>query len=461
AAEWIAELHAAAEGTPALSGERYPALFDGLLAGHVVRPRYGAHPRLSLWGPLEARLQQVDLIVLGGLNEGTWPAEVDPGPWLSRPMQSDFGLPPPERRIGLAAHDFAQAFCAPRVVLTRATRVEGAPTVPSRWLLRLDALLEALGLGDVLTREAGRWLAWAEALDRPAESVPTEPPAPRPPLAARPRSLSVTRIETWMRDPYDLYAERILGLYALDPVDADPGAAELGSLVHRALDRFLKAHPDALPEDPEAALLEIGEQVFAGGADKPGVRAFWWPRFRRIARWFAEVERTYRAGLATSRGEVSGALELDGPGGPFTLTAKADRIDRLAGGGLAILDYKTGSVPQAKDVERGASPQLPLEAAIARAGGFKGIAPEPVARLAYWKVSGGEPPGEIGELKLDPEAAAEAALSGLRALIARFDDPDTPYYARPRPDWAGRFSDYGHLARIKEWAAGLGPEGEG
>ena len=187
AADFVAELAAAAADFGEVPGARYPALFAALMAGRVVRPRYGGHPRLAIWGPLEARLQQVDLMILGGLNEGTWPGDPAVDPWLSRPMRAAFGLPAPERRIGQAAHDFAQAFAAPEVVLTRAQRVEGTPTVPSRWLLRLDGYLAAIGHPPL--REAAPYLAWHAALDRPDRVAPEPPPQPRPPVAARPRQL--------------------------------------------------------------------------------------------------------------------------------------------------------------------------------------------------------------------------------------------------------------------------------
>ena len=454
AADFASDLRAAAVGAPPLRGERYPALLTSLLAGHAVRPRYGSHPRLSIWGPLEARLQHVDVLVLGGLNEGTWPGEVDPGPWLSRPMRADFGLPAPEQRVGLAAHDFAQAFCAPQVYLTRATRVEGTPTVPSRWLLRLDTFLQVFELTETLRADAPRWLAWAEALDRPAQPIRTGPPAPRPPLSARPRRLSVTKVETWMRDPYALYAREILRLRALDPLDADPGAADLGILVHTALERFIKSHPVTLPKDPEATLLAIGEAVFAEHGARPGVRAFWWPRFCRIANWFAATEAERRAGLTRAIAEAQGTLRLEGPGGGFELTAKADRIDVHDDGTVSVIDYKTGAVPTGKAVTLGISSQLPLEAAIVLAGGFADIPPGPLASLAYWRLTGGDPPGEIKPLKGAPAAQAAEALDGLADLIAVFDDPKTPYHATPRPRWAPRFNDYAHLSRIKEWAAG-------
>jgi ATP-dependent helicase/nuclease subunit B len=452
----LAELReASGDGALALGGAaraRYPALFTTLFGGQVVRPRYGRHPRLAIWGPLEARLQHTDLVILGGLNEGTWPSEVDPGPWLSRPMRADFGLPPPERRIGLAAHDFAQAFCAPEVVLTRATRIDGTPTVPSRWLLRLDAVLETFDPKPSLARDEAAWLGWAQALDQPKTAIPSAPPAPCPPRAARPRKLPVTAIETWMRDPYDLYARRILKLKALDPLDADPGAAELGILVHRALEIYIRDHPGGPPADAEAVLLACGRKAFEDEATPPGVRALWWPRFERIAAWLAARDSNGTGGKRFA--EVKGELTLDLPSGGFTLTATADRIDLGSDGALRILDYKTGSVPSGKEVEFGFAPQLPLEAAIAAAGGFAGVPRAPVAALEYWRLTGAEPPGEIKPVRDDPQARAESALEGLRALIERFDDPATPYLARPRPKWMGRYSDYTHLARAPEWASG-------
>ncbi len=455
AAAFAAELREAALATPVSKGLHYPAALEALMAGRAVRPRYGLHPRVSILGPLEARLQHADVLVLGGLNEGTWPAEVDPGPWLSRPMQSAFGLPLPERRIGLAAHDFFQGFCAPRVYLTRADRVEGAPTVPARWLRRIDALREGLGLTADLHGEEKQLKAWAQALDAPAEIVPVKQPLPCPPVEARPRRLSVTRIETWMGDPYALYAREILRLKPLDPLDADPGAAERGTLVHAALERFLEAFPDELPADALDRLMEIGAEVFHPISAKPGAFAFWWPRFRRVARWFLAEEQTRRPAIAESFVEVTGELVIDAPHAPFILTAKADRIDRMSDGALEIIDYKTGAPPEKKKVDRGFAPQLPLEAAIAMAGGFEGLPRGPVGSLAFWRLSGGTPPGEVlPASKADPAALAAQALEGLKRLVAEFDDPQTPYACRPRPELAPRFNDYEHLSRLAEWAVG-------
>ncbi|HYL32665.1 MAG TPA: double-strand break repair protein AddB [Stellaceae bacterium] len=459
AAVWFSEWLGAARDFPKVAGAEYPALFESLIAAPVVRPAYGRHPRLFIWGLLEARLQQADLVILGGLNEGVWPARTDSDPWLSRPMRRDFGLPPPELRVGRAAHDFVQCLGAREVVLTRAARVEGNPTVPSRWLLRLETALRAAGLGGKL--DDGAPLAWQARLDDPGRARRVDPPEPRPPLEARPRRLSVTEIETWLRDPYAIYARRVLGLEALDPIDADPGAADRGLFIHAALHQFLQEFPHALPDDAEARLIEIGRNCFGETLQRPNVRAFWWPRFERIAAWVIEAERERRALIAQSFGEIGGSLTLPAAYGPFTLSGKADRIDQLTNGGLAILDYKTGALPKKGEVESGYAPQLALEAMIAAAGGFAGIPPAQVAALIHWKLSGGDPPGVE---RVDAEGAAAtaalvaAARRGLERLIAAFDDPATPYRAWPQPDKGPRYSDYTHLARVKEWLPGGGSD---
>ncbi len=456
-AGFAADLLAAAPTLGELPPARYPALFDALLTARAVRPAWGSHPRLSILGPMEARLQHADLMVLGGLNEGTWPPEAEADPWMSRPMRAAFGLPPFERRVGLAAHDFAQAFGAPQVVLTRAVRVEGTPTVPSRWLLRLEAVMTAAGLA--WREDAAQWLDWHAQLDRPAARLAVERPAPRPPVAARPRRLSVTEIETWMRDPYAVYARHVLGLEALDPIDADPGAADYGSLVHRALERFTEAHPGPLPAEAEARLLEIGAEIFAPALARPGLWAFWWPRFRSVAAWFIAHEGERRSRVARSWCEAKGGLDLAAPAGPFRLHARADRLDLLTDGTLAVIDYKTGMPPRKKEVAAGYAPQLPLEGAIARAGGFAGVPAAEVSELLFWRLKGGAEGGEEMAAGDDPARLAEEAAEGLRALVAAFDDERTPYEARPHPEMAPRYSNYLHLARVREWAT-AGENGE-
>ncbi len=446
AARFCHELIDAGGDFPALPGHHYPALFEALAADAVVRPVFGRHPRLAIWGLVEARLLQADLVVLGGLNEGSWPGPAAHDPWMSRQMRRAFEIAVPERSIGIAAHDFAQAIAAPEAALTRAARKEGAPTVPSRWLLRLDAVLRATGLDGKLGPDAEVQAA-ARLLDL-AEFQPLPSPEPRPPLAARPRRLSVTQIETWLGDPYAIYARHILGLRALDELDADPGRAELGTVIHQVLDEFVRRFPRDMPEDAAARLLAIGHGAFGPVLSRPGAWAFWWPRFERIVHWLVAEEATHRPAIVESFSERKGSLTLHRPGGPFELTAEADRIDRLAAGGFLLVDYKTGSLPSKKAVQSGFAPQLPLEGAILRDGSFGGVSGVPAA-LEYWRLGGGDPAGQrcpLGEG--GPAELIDRAVARLRALIDRFDDPATPYLAMPVREWEPRFSDYRHLERV-------------
>ncbi|HXG78915.1 MAG TPA: double-strand break repair protein AddB, partial [Methyloceanibacter sp.] len=320
----------------------YPAFYRSLVAERVVRPRRPAHPRLFIWGPLEARLQQPDVIILGSLNEGVWPRHQEAGPWLSRPMREKLGLSPPERRTGLAAHDFAQALGAREVYLTRASKVDGVPTVPSRWLQRLLALIKAADLEDRIA--AGElWVHWARERDSAPPLERAKPPQPKPPVAARPRCLSVTRIERWIANPYEIFARHILKLEKLAELGKEPDAAARGQIVHRILHEFSRAFPDALPADIEGELTRLAEAHFAKLSSSPLAEAFWRPQFKRFARWFAATEPRRRAGVAAVHSESEGMLplaEVD-----FVLTARADRIDVGNDGTVAIYDYKTGTPP--------------------------------------------------------------------------------------------------------------------
>ncbi|HAT36183.1 MAG TPA: double-strand break repair protein AddB [Rhodospirillaceae bacterium] len=452
---FFADLRDSADAFSDLAPAHYPAMLEVLLGRSVVRPRFGKHPRLNIWGPLEARMQRADCLIVGGLNESNWPRDPAPDPWLSRPMRKSFGLPAPEQRIGLSAHDFTQALAGPEVILTRARKADGAPTVPTRWLSRLQSVLHAAGHADGLA-VPHRWIEWQRALVRPGSPEPTLPPAPVPPLSARPKQLSVTRIETWMRDPYSIYARHILDLRKLDPLAADPGSAERGIIIHAALDRFMRLHPEKLPSDALSALLAIGEGIFGEELARPAVRAFWWPRFRRIAEWFIDLEGRRRDGIQGSVTESKGSIVLDTKAGPFELTALADRIDRLNDGALEVIDYKTGAVPSEKEVRLGFAPQLSLEAVIAERSGFAGLDGASVQALSYWRLTGGDPAGEVKSISKDMEALAAEALKGLQELVDRFSDPGTAYAAIPAPAHRPRYNDYAHLERILEWSGGAG-----
>jgi ATP-dependent helicase/nuclease subunit B len=448
----------------------YPDLFQTAFGDRAVRRPEQPDATLHIYGPLESRLMQTDRVIIGGLIEGVWPPAPRIDPWLSRPMRHELGLDLPERRIGLSAHDFTQLLGTDDVILSHAAKAGGAPAVASRFLHRLEAVAGGAHWG-AATRRGEDYLRYAEAMDQPDRIAPIPQPTPKPPRATRPLKLSVTAIEDWLRDPYTIYAKHILRLDPLDPVDMPLSAADRGSAIHDAIGDFTQVYAAGLPPDPVRVLREIGGKYFAPLMERPEARALWWPRFQRIASWFAEWEVARRGGIeeivAEIRGEISIALDNERS---FTLSARADRIERRDDGRFAILDYKTGQPPTGKQVRMGLSPQLTLEAAILREGGFAGIAAgSSVGELIYVRLSGNNPPGEHRSLELKinksdtPQAPDEAAASArreLETLIRKFEDEDQAYTSLNLSMWANRYGHYDDLARIKEWSAagGLGIE---
>jgi ATP-dependent helicase/nuclease subunit B len=413
---------------------------------------------VRILGPLEARLTESDRVVLGGLVEGTWPPDSKTDAWLSRPMRLALGLDLPERRVGLSAHDFAQLLGAREVILTHAAKIAGTPTVPSRFIQRLAAVAGRRWPSMVARGE--NYLAWARELDRPEQIAAAPQPAPKPPRAARPKSLSVTEIEDWLRDPYTIYAKHILRLRVLDAVDTEPGAAERGSIFHAAIGEFTQRFTKDLPADSAQELIKLGEPHFAALEDFPEARAFWRPRFLRIAHWFAHWEAGRRDAAVTIAAEIRGEIEIQLADGVFKLRGVADRVERIRDGRYVILDYKTGSARSEKQVRTGLAPQLTLEAAILRKGGFEDIpADASVAEIAYVLLKGGEPPGLYKPVVFKdstPDFQADRALEKLGGLAKRFDDENEAYRSLVHPMWTTHYGDYDHLARVKEWSANGG-----
>jgi ATP-dependent helicase/nuclease subunit B len=286
------------------------------------------------------------------------------------------------------------------------------------------------------------------SLDQPTDAVRPEPqPKPAPPVADRPRRLAVSDIERWMKNPYGLYARRILGLQPLEALEADPGAADRGMIIHKVLERFVKAYPKDLPDDALTRLLDFGVQAFARYNQRPQVRSIWWPRFLRVAAWVVAREAEVRGDLVDILAEVKGELVIEAPAGPFRLTARADRLERRADGGVQVVDYKTGAAPAKADMKNGLAPQLPLEGMMLQQGAFADLDGPSLSGLQFWQLSGGEDGG-----RLEPRAVelALGVLESLTALIRHYDKPATAYPASYRPPTARR-EDYDHLARLGEW----------
>ena len=457
AMDFIHALYNVGKDLDPILGSDYPKLFDSLMEQRVVRPPYGLHPRLSIYGLLEARLLHTDITILAGLNEETWPASSPADPWLSRSMRHDFGLPFPERRIGRSAHTFSQLMSHADVFLIRARQIDGVPTVPSRWLSRLITVLQAARFKDDSLPDIDQtalWSGWAKSLDEPTKVESIAPPLPTPPVLVRPRKLSVTQIKEWIENPYTIYARHILKVLPLDPISALPSQGELGRLVHSALAHFIKTYSDTLPSDDEAL------QYLRHCGKKAGQKImhtdqwlFWWPWFEQVASYFLVHERDYRTQIHQHLGtEITGSMIMNGSRyGPFTISGRADRIDLLEGGSLRIIDYKTGTIPSKKSIQDGKEPQLPLLALIARDGKFSDIDQKDVRSICYWILNarGNVKPEEITSKTNGIDTILNNTNQMVEQLICKFDEQKQPYCARSSLRYP---SPYEHLARVKEWS---------
>jgi ATP-dependent helicase/nuclease subunit B len=449
-------------------GHRFPpTALDGVLAalmlGFEVRTREERRSDIAIWGTLEARLLNPDVLILAGLNEDIWPETADPGPWLSRGMRLAAGLEPPERKQGLAAHDFAQAMGNGTVMLALSDRLGASPALPSRLVQRLDAFAgEATAKS---WRRAGEcWLEDARRLDAVPAIRAASRPLPAPPPTLRPRQLSVTEIETLMRSPYDLYAKHMLKLRPLDPLGEAPDARERGNIIHDIFSEFVIRQHAVTAPDALATLQAIAVEKFSG-LDAIGERRdIWLRRFETAAAQFLDHERAREPFVKRRHAEIEGRWTLQ-LAHEFVLTGRADRVDEMHDGTLEIIDFKTGSVPNKGAMQAFEVPQLLLEAEMARAGTLKDIAPANTSRLTYIKIGLGPeafvpkdfvPAEDYGVM----DAAAELSRR-MQGHVDLFLFNDVAMPARLLPLKTQRFAGaYDHLARVAEWTAVDGEEGE-
>lgn len=455
----ITALEAEAEHGGLMNARDFADLLGALLSGEEVRDRDAPHSGIMIWGTLEARVQGADLLILGGLNEGSWPEAARPDPWLNRRMRALAGLLLPERRIGLSAHDFQQAIAAPEVWVTRARRSDDAQTVASRWLNRLTGLLDGLPgqdgpqvLGAMRARGA-RWLDWAEAIDAAPRTAPAPRPSPRPPVAARPRKLSVTEIKRLIRDPYAIYAKHVLRLRLLDPLVQEPDALLRGIAVHEILEELIKISLTDASALTRAGFLDLSRRKLAQLVPWPTARRLWLARIDRIADDFLNNEIARRAETTPFAFEVEGVARLTPL--DFTLTARADRIDRDDMGRLVLIDYKTGAPPTTPQ-QVSFDKQLLIMAAMAERGGFAGIDPAEVASAMF--IGLGASFREVQAPLI--EQPSDRVWADLNILIAAYFEPEQGFTARRMLHKDTDQGDYDHLARFGEWDRSTDPTPE-
>ncbi|MFO7921692.1 MAG: double-strand break repair protein AddB [Nioella sp.] len=430
-----------------MTAAEYRDFLAALLREEEVRPHYGLQSDIMIWGTLEARVQGADLLILAGLNEGTWPAAPGADSWLNRKLRDQAGLRLPDRVIGLSAHDFQQSVTGPQVWLCRAKRDAETETVPSRWLNRIVNLMKGASAESAVALDGMRargqdWLDWAARLDEAEAVAPATRPAPAPPADHRPHDLSVTQVEKLIRDPYWVYARKVLKLKPLDPLRQSPDAPLRGTILHVVLRRFVQATWDGLPDDAEALLLRIAGEVLEEQAPWPAARRMWRARIAKVAGWFVATERARRAVAQPFMLEADGEAEIGAPG--FTLRGTADRIDKTPDGHVLIYDYKTGAPPSA-DQEKAFNKQLWLEAVMAGQGAFGD--PWQVARIAYIGLGSG---GSITDHAVTPADLA-GITQGFGDLVAHYLDAANGFPSRRAMEQVKFEGDYDHLARFGEW----------
>lgn len=405
---------------------------------------------VQILSSIESRLLNFDYVILAGLNEKSWPEGVAPNPWFSA-LSKHVGLAKPEAGIGKSAHDFFCLMHNSQVMITRATTVNGDIQIPSRWLIRIEALAKKLNkLSDIKPRDH-YLLKQVREFFLPSNFTKYSPPTPKPPRELRPTTLSVTQIEKLIRDPYTVYVSKILNIKKLDKLEKMPDQLEFGNFIHQVIDELNKKYKNIKPHEVFDELIVYGKQKLSSLMHNPIVQKMWWPRFEKIARWIVCFEEFKRAnGKAKIYSEVKGSISFMTSAGTFTLTAKADRIEVYENNIASIIDFKTGAIPSNQDVTNMLSPQLPLEALIASKGGFN-IAIESVEELAYIQFSVGNKLGAITNIKAPIAELVTETEEALLKLIELYADENTPYTICPNPKKAPTYNELEHLERLSEW----------
>lgn len=409
---------------------------------------------IAILSSMESRLLHFDVVILAGLNEGSWPGNIAIDPWFNSNIAGDLGLVSEEHKIGLAAHDFYCLAHMSEVLLTRSNKIGGSPTTPSRWLIRLEALLKKVDKLKQVKQHKHKLQYWAEQLFLPKEYRDYIPQMPKPPFEFRPKEFSVTQVEKLMRDPYGFYAAKILKLKPLDPIDKDPDQRDFGNFIHLVIDEFNKLFSGLDPDQYLSTLLALAQHNIKHISARPIIQRIWLPRFTEIAKWLVEFE-TIRRKSPTNKihSEIKGKFIFDTKYGPATISAKADRVES-DNGLVTIMDFKTGIVPTNIDILTGHSPQLTLEALIAEQGDFADLNTNQkliVKELVYAQLASGSKLGNLSIVKHDISKLIEAAKRGIKQLAEIYLDENTAYIICPSHKHRPNYNEYEHLERIDEW----------
>jgi ATP-dependent helicase/nuclease subunit B len=447
----------------------YGEIFKILLGNEVIRPDFGTHPRLKILGQIEARMIESDTIIMAGLNEGVWPADQNADPWMSRPMRQKFGLPDNDQNISLATHDFIQLLCSKNTIITRSKQLSRSPSIPSRWLQKLETIASAINI-KIEKNNYNQIYSNLIQLDNITNPTRISPPAPTPATQSRPVRVSVTEIDNWLKDPYWIYAKKILKLKKFEQPGEDKSAAIKGTIIHETFDWFIKTYSNTLPDNALELLLQKAHETFNEYINDASLWSFWKPQMVHAFTATLNNETQWRKTAKPMKTEISGQTDIKNLNQTITITARADRIDRVTNDpqnaspathmNAAIIDYKTGGTFSKKGLETGQYPQLILEAHILAQGGFDDLSGIEASYLGYWFISAGSNIGKEIATRTDiPELVSDTVLK-LENFLDIFSQENTPYLSSPNPANALRYNDYAHLARIQEWSNNLADDSD-
>ena len=449
--EFLQALNASAPAFTRAEVCNYTKLLETLFAGAIYRKAYGQHPALTILSPIEARLLSFDMMILAGMNQGSWPV-LESSAWMSRPMASQFGMNGSEIKLGLSAHDFVSFCFAREVMITRAAKVEGTPTMPSMWLMRLEVVLKKLGLKEQVYNGESLVNAAREYFTPKSEGMHgIAPPVANPPLGTRPHSIYATQFETLMRNPYLYYVRHLLKLRPLDTIDSEADAADLGSLIHAVIDSYTKQaniKPPASVGEGEVLFLQLAAEAFSRFEARPSIHTLWWPRIEAIAHWFVAYDTETRSTGRSIHSEILGEAEIKTEAGKTVeLKAKADRLEIGKDGNVTLIDFKTGGLPTRADIQQGFSPQLLLEGLILAHAGFGTAVHGVPAEMIYYRLgnaftSGDSVKAESGVANIQPEIVK---------ILSAYLDEAHPYYARPFKDKSKNIKELDYIQRLDEW----------
>jgi ATP-dependent helicase/nuclease subunit B len=428
--------------SPLMNAMLYHDFISTYIGQQTFRPRYPRHPRVHILGPIEARFQQADVMILAGLNEAIWPRQAPHDPFMSQPMRDAFGLSPFRRRIGQAALDFYILSHTPHCFVTYSHTQNGAILAPSRWLQQMEIVLQHHHLSGLVDTPLYRDLV--KIMDKPTNITPTARPSYAPPLSARPRRISVSDLALWRQDPYGLYAKKILNLRPLDKPDMDIAPRDWGNLVHMLIEKTIIQTPF-----PLTLWHDLSHHALSTLALPERLRIQWQSRLRLIGQFLAGNPLAYDV-MDT---EITGTYKFHEQ--DFVVHGRADMIMRRHGK-ATIIDSKTGTIPSWTQVESGFAPQLPFLALSLLQQGFHEIpATTELDTICYWGIKGKvtEDPIKIVPYTKNLHDLLERNRSLVAYMIALFDNPDQAYITRPHAKYVSPYNDFDHLERTQEWSS--------